>query len=51
MVDLKQKMDEMMAWKIDNALSKRKDKLRQMVLEEDPFTPEIMAVSLPKSFK
>ncbi|XP_022880800.1 uncharacterized protein LOC111398077 [Olea europaea var. sylvestris] len=51
MVDLERKMEEIMSQKIDDALSKRKDRRRQMVLEEDPFAPEIMAVPLPKSFK
>ncbi|XP_022883099.1 uncharacterized protein LOC111399839 [Olea europaea var. sylvestris] len=44
-------MEEIMAQKIDDALSKRKDKRRHMVLEEDPFAPEIMAIPLPKGFK
>ncbi|KAL2527119.1 Retrotransposon gag protein [Abeliophyllum distichum] len=41
----------MLTQKIESALTKRKDKRRQMVLEEDPFAPEIMAVPLPKGFK
>ncbi|KAL2554714.1 uncharacterized protein Fot_08333 [Forsythia ovata] len=48
MVSLEMKMEEMMAQKIDDALSKRKDRRRQMVLEEDPFAPEIMAVPCQK---
>ncbi|KAL2458152.1 Uncharacterized protein Adt_46053 [Abeliophyllum distichum] len=51
MVSLEKNMEEMMARKIDDALSKRKDRRRQMVLEEDPFAPEIMAVPLLKGFK
>ncbi|KAL2492813.1 hypothetical protein Adt_28441 [Abeliophyllum distichum] len=41
----------MMEQKIDSAMSKRKDPCRQMVLEEDPFVPEIMAIHLSKGFK
>ncbi|KAL2471626.1 Retrotrans gag domain-containing protein [Abeliophyllum distichum] len=41
----------MMAQKIDDILSKKKDRRRQMVLVEYPFAPEIMAVLLPKGFK
>lgn len=41
-------MEEMISQKIDDALSRRKDRLRQMVLKEDPFTLEIMATPLPK---
>ncbi|KAL2524978.1 hypothetical protein Adt_10032 [Abeliophyllum distichum] len=50
-LDLERKLDEMLTQKIESALTKRKDKRRQMVLEEDPFAPEIMAVPLPKGFK
>ncbi|KAL2517763.1 Uncharacterized protein Adt_14010 [Abeliophyllum distichum] len=41
----------MLTQKIETALTKRKDKRRQMVLEEDPFAPEIMVVPLSKGFK
>ncbi|KAL2466328.1 S-locus glycoprotein [Abeliophyllum distichum] len=51
MVSLEKKIEEMMAQKTDDAFSKRKDRRRQMVLEEDPFAPEIMAISRPKGFK
>ncbi|XP_022855997.1 uncharacterized protein LOC111377174 [Olea europaea var. sylvestris] len=44
-------MEEIMAQKIDDALSKRKDRQTQMVLEEDLFAPKIIAVPLPKGFK
>lgn len=44
-------MQEMMAQKIDDALSNRKDRLKQVVLEESPFVLEIMMVPLPKCFK
>lgn len=37
--------------KIDDALSRKNDIRKQMVLEEHPFVPEIMAVLLPKGFK
>lgn len=40
-----------MAHKIDVALSKKTDRCRQMILEEDQFTHEIMAVSLSIEFK
>lgn len=41
----------MMSQKIDDALSKENDRRWQMVLEEDPFAPEIMAIPQPKVFK
>ncbi|XP_022875682.1 uncharacterized protein LOC111394142 [Olea europaea var. sylvestris] len=44
-------MDEIMTQKIDDVISKRKDKRRQMVLKDDPFAPKIMAVPLLKGFK
>ncbi|KAL2466252.1 Uncharacterized protein Adt_42103 [Abeliophyllum distichum] len=50
-LDLERKLDEMLTKKIESALTKRKDKRRQIVLGEDPFAPEIMAVPLPKGFK
>jgi len=50
-MDLERKMEGMMAQKIDDALTKMKDRRRQMVLDEDPFVPKIMAVPLLKSFK
>lgn len=40
-----------MAQKIIDVLSKRDDRHRKMVLEEDLFAREIMAVSLSKGFK
>ncbi|KAL2479322.1 Uncharacterized protein Adt_32288 [Abeliophyllum distichum] len=49
-LDLERKLDEMLTQKIESSLTKRKDKRRQMVLEDDPFAPEIMAVPLPKGF-
>lgn len=51
MVDLECKMKEIMAQKINDALLKRNDGRRYMVLDKDPFTPGIMAVLLPKGFK
>ncbi|XP_022860635.1 uncharacterized protein LOC111381125 [Olea europaea var. sylvestris] len=44
-------LERIMTKKINDAISKRKDKHRQMVLEEDPFAPEIMVVPLSKGFK
>ncbi|KAL2526814.1 Retrotrans gag domain-containing protein [Abeliophyllum distichum] len=40
-----------MVQKIDDAPLKRKERCRQMVLEVDPFAPEIMAIPLQKGFK
>ncbi|XP_022891892.1 uncharacterized protein LOC111406746 [Olea europaea var. sylvestris] len=40
-----------MTQKIDDVLTRRKDRRRQIVLEEDSFAPEIIAVPLPKGFK
>lgn len=51
MIDLKQRMEEIMTQKIDDASFERKDKHGQMVLEENLFAPEIMMVPLPKGFK
>lgn len=36
MVDLECKIEEVIVRKIDNALSRKNDRRRQMVLEEDP---------------
>ncbi|KAL2491125.1 Uncharacterized protein Adt_26753 [Abeliophyllum distichum] len=41
-LDLERKLDEMLTQKIETTQTKRKDKCRQMVLDEDPFAPEIM---------
>ncbi|CAI9759472.1 unnamed protein product [Fraxinus pennsylvanica] len=51
MTDLERKIEEMMTQKIDDALTKRKDRRRQMVFEEDPFVHDIMSGPLPKGFK
>lgn len=40
-----------MVQKIDDALSNRKGRLKQIVLEESPFVLEIMTTPLPKCFK
>ncbi|KAL2506228.1 Uncharacterized protein Adt_21849 [Abeliophyllum distichum] len=50
-LDLEQKLDKMLTRKIKSACIKRNDKRIKMVLEEDPFVPEIMVVPLPKGFK
>ncbi|KAL2471315.1 Uncharacterized protein Adt_39451 [Abeliophyllum distichum] len=50
-LDLEQRLDEMLTQKIESSLTKRKDKRRQMILEEDLFAHEIMVVPLPKRFK
>lgn len=39
-----------MTKKINDALFKKKDRCRQMILEEDLFAPKIMAVPLSKGF-
>lgn len=37
MIHLERKMEQMMAYKIDDELSKMKDRQIQKILEEDPF--------------
>lgn len=44
-------MEEMMVQKIEDALLRRKDRRKQMVLEEDLFALKIIEVPIPKSFK
>lgn len=51
MEDFECKIKEMMTQKIDNTLSRRNDRCKQMVLEKGPFAPKIIAVPLPKGFK
>lgn len=49
MIDLERMMEEIMIEKIDDALSRKNDIRKQMVLEENSFVPEIMAVPLPRA--
>lgn len=51
MVDLECKIEEMITHKIDDALSKRNDRRRKMVLEEDPLVLEIIVVPPLKASK
>ncbi|KAL2539042.1 Uncharacterized protein Adt_00020 [Abeliophyllum distichum] len=46
-----QRLEELMDRKIAEALSNKSSRQQSMVLEEDPFSIEIMAVPLPRDFK
>ncbi|KAL2533969.1 Uncharacterized protein Adt_07320 [Abeliophyllum distichum] len=46
-----QRLEELMDRKIAEALSNKSSRQQSMVLEEDPFSVEIMTVSLPRDFK
>ncbi|KAL2465981.1 Retrotrans gag domain-containing protein [Abeliophyllum distichum] len=46
-----QRLEELMDHKIAEALSNKSSRQQSMVLEEDPFSVEIMAVPLPRDFK
>ncbi|KAL2506053.1 Uncharacterized protein Adt_21674 [Abeliophyllum distichum] len=41
----------MMGWEIAKAMSKKSSKQQSMVLEEDPFVPEVMVVHLTRNFE
>ncbi|KAL2498402.1 Beta-galactosidase 3 [Abeliophyllum distichum] len=46
-----QRLEEMMGRKIAEAMSNKSSRQQSMVLEEDPFSLEVMAVPLPRDFK
>ncbi|KAL2517090.1 Uncharacterized protein Adt_13337 [Abeliophyllum distichum] len=46
-----QRLEELMDCKIAEALSSKSSRQQSMVLEEDPFSLEVMAVPLPRDFK
>ncbi|KAL2479905.1 Uncharacterized protein Adt_32871 [Abeliophyllum distichum] len=50
-LSLEQRLEEMMGRKIAVAMSNKSSRQQSMVLEEDPFSLEVMAVPLPRDFK
>ncbi|KAL2541531.1 Uncharacterized protein Adt_02509 [Abeliophyllum distichum] len=50
-LSLEQRLEELMGRKIVEAMSSKNNKQQSMVLEEDPFFLEVMAVPLPRDFK
>ncbi|KAL2491856.1 Retrotrans gag domain-containing protein [Abeliophyllum distichum] len=50
-LSLEQRLEEMMGRKIAEALSNKSSRQQSMVLEEDPFSLEVMAVPLPRDSK
>ncbi|KAL2481922.1 Retrotrans gag domain-containing protein [Abeliophyllum distichum] len=48
---LEQRLEEMMGGKIDEVMSNKSSRQQSMVLEEDPFSLEVMVVPLPRDFK
>ncbi|KAL2531688.1 Uncharacterized protein Adt_05039 [Abeliophyllum distichum] len=50
-LSLEQRLEDMMGRKIAEAMSKRNSRQQSMVLEEDPFSIEVMAVPLPRDFE
>ncbi|KAL2519101.1 Retrotransposon gag protein [Abeliophyllum distichum] len=50
-LSLEQRLEELMNRKIAEAMSSKGSRQQSMVLEEDPFSLEVMAVSLPRDFK
>ncbi|KAL2541173.1 Retrotrans gag domain-containing protein [Abeliophyllum distichum] len=50
-LSLEQRLEEMMGRKIAEAMSNKSNRQQSMVLEEDPFLLEVMAVPLPRDFK
>ncbi|KAL2504881.1 Uncharacterized protein Adt_20502 [Abeliophyllum distichum] len=50
-LSLAQRLEEMMGRKIAKAMSSKGSRQQSMVLEEDPFSLEVMAVPLPRDFK
>ncbi|KAL2481002.1 Retrotrans gag domain-containing protein [Abeliophyllum distichum] len=50
-LSLEQRLEDMMSRKIAEAMSKKSSMLQFMVLEEDSFFLEVMAVPLPQDFK
>ncbi|KAL2492670.1 Uncharacterized protein Adt_28298 [Abeliophyllum distichum] len=50
-LSMEQRLEELMDRKIAEALSNKSNRQQSMVLKEDPFSIEIMAVPLPRNFK
>ncbi|KAL2524247.1 hypothetical protein Adt_09301 [Abeliophyllum distichum] len=50
-LSLEQRLEDMMGRKIAEAMSKTNSRQQSMVLEEDPFSTEVMAVPLPRDFE
>ncbi|KAL2527574.1 Uncharacterized protein Adt_12628 [Abeliophyllum distichum] len=50
-LSLEQRLEEMMGHKISKAMSNKSSRQQSMVLEEDPFSLEVMAVPLLRDFK
>ncbi|KAL2470739.1 Uncharacterized protein Adt_38875 [Abeliophyllum distichum] len=50
-LSLEQRLEEMMGRKIAEAMSNKSSRQQSMVLEEDPFSLEVMAIPLPRDFK
>ncbi|KAL2470494.1 Retrotrans gag domain-containing protein [Abeliophyllum distichum] len=50
-LSLEQRLEELMDRKIAEAISSKDSRQQSMVLEEDPFFLEVMAVPLPRDFK
>ncbi|KAL2541139.1 Retrotrans gag domain-containing protein [Abeliophyllum distichum] len=50
-LSLEQRLEEMMSCKIAETMSNKSNRQQSMVLEEDPFSLEVMAVPLPRDFK
>ncbi|KAL2506856.1 Retrotransposon gag protein [Abeliophyllum distichum] len=51
MLSLEQRLDDMMGRKIAEAMSKKSSRQQSMVLEEDHFLPEMMAVPFTRYFE
>ncbi|KAL2526780.1 Ribonuclease H [Abeliophyllum distichum] len=50
-LSLEQRLEDMMSRKIAEAMSKKNSRQQSMVLEEDLFSLEVMAVPLPRDFE
>ncbi|KAL2524759.1 Uncharacterized protein Adt_09813 [Abeliophyllum distichum] len=50
-LSLEQRVEELMDLKIAEAISSKGSRQQSMMLEEDPFSLEVMAVLLPRDFK
>ncbi|KAL2475535.1 Retrotrans gag domain-containing protein [Abeliophyllum distichum] len=50
-LSLEQRLEEMMGHKITEAMSNKSSRQQSIVLEEDPFSLEVMVVPLPRDFK
>ncbi|KAL2497808.1 Uncharacterized protein Adt_23358 [Abeliophyllum distichum] len=50
-LSIEQRLEELMGRKIVEAMSSKSSRQQSMVLEEDPFSLEVMVVPLPRDFK